>query len=427
MLDKNKLRLMAGFYENELVNHFLFFWDEKCIDREYGGYLNCFDNRGEHLLGTDKFTWSQGRFIWIFSKLATLEAPIFSVKQREQFLEYAKNGVDFVMRHCLVGEDDWRCTFLMDRQGKAKLMPGYDFYDIGIAADAFIVAGLSRYVMATGDKEVYSFAKNLYQSIDKRERSGQFYSHPYPISSEFQRHGTFMTFGYISNEIYLAAQKVDPGYCKDLQSKTVEASETVLNRFVDENYLLREVVDGKFNFIPKVIGMHINPGHTIEDAWFLLDSAKTQGHPEWNEKIYKMVEKALEVGWDRQDGGVLHFADLRGGEPRGDNSGYEQEVVSRQLAGWKDKLWWIHSESLYSSLRCFFETGDERFYQWYEKVFDYAFSVFPNTDPEVREWIQIRDGYGKPEEKVVALPVKDPYHIIRNFSLIIELIYRQME
>ena len=30
-------------------------------------------------------------------------------------------------------------------------------------------------------------------------------------------------------------------------------------------------------------------------------------------------------------------------------------------------------------------------------------------------------------EKVVALPVKDPYHIIRNLILIIELLYAQLE
>ena len=233
-----------------------------------------------------------------------------------------------------------------------------------------------------------------------------------------------MSFGFISNELYLAAKKADPDYCETLREKTVESGEIVLDRFVDENSLLREVVDSNFKFIPKVLGMHINPGHTVEDAWFLLDAAKTQERPEWNNKIYKMVAKTFEVGWDYENGGMLHFADLKGGKPTGDNGGYEEEVVSKQLSGWRDKLWWVHSESLYASLRCYFETGDEEFKDWYDKVFEYSFSTYPNTDPEVREWIQIRDGDGKPVEKVVALPVKDPYHIMRNLSLILELIYR---
>ena len=43
------------------------------------------------------------------------------------------------------------------------------------------------------------------------------------------------------------------------------------------------------------------------------------------------------------------------------------------------------------------------------------------------EWIQIRTREGKPQEKVVALPVKDPYHIIRNVILIIELLEKRRE
>jgi N-acylglucosamine 2-epimerase len=38
----------------------------------------------------------------------------------------------------------------------------------------------------------------------------------------------------------------------------------------------------------------------------------------------------------------------------------------------------------------------------------------------VREWIQIRDRAGRPLQKVVALPVKDPFHIMRCFMLAVE-------
>lgn len=44
----------------------------------------------------------------------------------------------------------------------------------------------------------------------------------------------------------------------------------------------------------------------------------------------------------------------------------------------------------------------------------------------MREWVQIRTRSGQPEEKVVALPVKDPYHIIRNLILILELLNGQL-
>ena len=65
-------------------------------------------------------------------------------------------------------------------------------------------------------------------------------------------------------------------------------------------------------------------------------------------------------------------------------------------------------------------TGGEAYLKDYQKCADYAFAVFPNR--ETGEWIQIRKRDGTPEDKVVALPVKDPFHIIRNFLKIVELL-----
>jgi N-acylglucosamine 2-epimerase len=47
--------------------------------------------------------------------------------------------------------------------------------------------------------------------------------------------------------------------------------------------------------------------------------------------------------------------------------------------------------------------------------------VFPQPDSAIGEWIQIRDRRGEPLDIVVALPVKDPYHIARNLIQALEL------
>ena len=61
---------------------------------------------------------------------------------------------------------------------------------------------------------------------------------------------------------------------------------------------------------------------------------------------------------------------------------------------------------------------DEVFKTLYEKMFTYAFTVFPNH--EIGEWEQIRKEDGTAEDKVVALPVKDPFHTLRCFIKIVE-------
>ena len=83
------------------------------------------------------------------------------------------------------------------------------------------------------------------------------------------------------------------------------------------------------------------------------------------------------------------------------------------------KLWWPHSEVLYVFLYLYSLSGEQDLLERYEKASAYVFSTFPNK--ELGEWIQIRKRDGTPEQKLVALPVKDPFHILRNFIKIVEL------
>ena len=134
---------------------------------------------------------------------------------------------------------------------------------------------------------------------------------------------------------------------------------------------------------------------------------------------------ALEGTFSR--GGLYHFVPCDGL-----NTAYgvaemgEEPQMKLVLDDWGSKLWWVHSEAAYTNLLMHLQTGEEVYLRWFERVFDYTWSTFPNPDPTLREWIQIRTREGLPQEKVVALPVKDPYHIMRNVLLIIELLEKKL-
>lgn len=83
----------------------------------------------------------------------------FSRKQREEFLSLAKHGVDFLMKHCLIAPDDWRCIFLLDEMGNPKYVEGCDRLDMSVYADCFVVGGLAMYAAQTESPDVYEFAK----------------------------------------------------------------------------------------------------------------------------------------------------------------------------------------------------------------------------------------------------------------------------
>lgn len=426
-MKRNDIRKLHGFFENELKSQILSFWMPRCEDKEFGGFLNCFDNKGERLASYDKYTWSQGRFVWMFAKLAGTEGVMFSDAERAEFLRLAKQGAEFLMQHCLMGENDFRCVFLMNRDGSPKKVDGYEELDMSIYADCFVVIGLSRYALASKDRKAYEFAKRLHASCVDRIEKNSFNTLPYPLSKKYRAHGVPMIMSNTTKELCLAADLLDPAHSAYLRSLAYGYTEDILTHFVDEENVLREVILAETNEqFPQILCQHMNPGHTIEDMWFAYEAAELCGETKWNEKIAAVVKKALENGWDEAFGGILHFSGVEGGEPIGDITGVEDEPLTKLLSDWGSKLWWVHSEALYSSLLCYFKTDDSTFLSWFEKVFDYTFKTFPGKNPEVREWIQIRTREGAPQDKVVALPVKDPFHITRNLVLILELLQSKM-
>lgn len=425
-MDFQALYTTWDFYRNELQRNILPFWLQRCEDSEYGGFVNCFSNDGGRLVSYDKYTWSQGRFVWCFARLAATEAPVFSARERSAFLDLARQGTSFLMRHCLIGEDDWRCVFLMQRDGTPKAVEAGAPLDMSIYADCFVIGGLGMYAAASGDPDAYRFAKRLYDSAVDRERRRDYHTLPYPLSPRFRAHGIPMIFSNTTRELYRAAERLAPEDCPALRENLAQYASDILDHFVDEDAVMHEVITADNRFFPQILGQHMNPGHTIEDVWFLLDAADLCRRPEWEPRIYAVARRALENGWDEGYGGLLHFTGVHGGKPEGDETGVEEEPMTRQLAGWGDKLWWVHSEALYSTLLCGLRSGEKTFFEWHRRIREYTFRTFPNPDTEVREWIQIRKRTGEPVDKVVALPVKDPYHITRSLILILELLHRQL-
>lgn len=426
-MENTEIQRLHSFFENELKNNILSFWLPRCEDKEFGGFLNCFDNKGETLVSHDKYTWSQGRFVWMFAKLATTPAVSFSDAERAELLRLAKQGADFLMRHCLMGEEDYRCVFLMNRDGSPKRVEGYDALDMSIYADCFAVLGLARYALASEDKAPYEFAKKLHASCVERIRKNTFNTLPYPLSPKFRAHGIPMIMSNTTKELCLAADLLDASYGVYLRGLVREYTDDILDHFVDENNVMHEVILTENNaFFPQLLGQHMNPGHTIEDVWFMYEAGTLCGETKWEKKIAAVAKKALENGWDETYGGILHFSGVRGGEPLGDVTGVENETMLKQLSDWGSKLWWVHSEALYTTLLCYFKTEDEAFLSWFERIFDYTFKTFPGKNPAVGEWIQIRTREGEPQDKVVALPVKDPFHITRNLVLLLELLQEKI-
>lgn len=169
-----------------------------------------------------------------------------------------------------------------------------------------------------------------------------------------------------------------------------------------------------------LLARHRTPGHLLETAWMLLDAARDIDAvaalvPEW---LPDLGRHALELGWDETHGGLLRYVDAAGGSPDGRTFGgdrYESLVIDT----WDTKLWWVHAEAMLATAALDTAYPSAGFAAWNRTVTDYSLDTFP--DPAGQEWLQVRDRAGRPLDRVVALPVKDPFHIARALLMALEL------
>ena len=337
----------------------------------------------------------------------------------------AEMGAKFLMKNCLL--ENGNCTFVMSREGKPKSQTEGQDYDTSIYADCFVVVGLSKYASLSKNKEALDFAYKLYKSIIARVEGNSFKSEPYPVPTGYRPHGISMILVNTSDELACAMEDLEYFEYAEVDKRADYYMNDIMKNFVGPDHIIREMIGTNNEFVDDtMLGRYANPGHAIECMWFVIHQALKKDKKEIIRKASKVIAKAFEIGWDKEYGGLLLFVDREGGQPRGSIKGLENEKMVRKLTtDWTSKLWWTHSEALYSILLAYTHTGDESFIESYQKVFDYTFKTFPNPDSEIGEWIQIRDREGKPEQKVVALPVKDPFHIARNIILIIELLQKE--
>lgn len=410
---------LLDFYKHHVDEVLLPFWN-RSLDKQHGGIYTCFNNTGDELVSTDKYTWSQGRFLWLWSKIAgMISENKLQGEEADYFDQLSKTAV-FLEEHVFL--ENGNCAFLLTEEGKKKeSIPGKGF-DTSLYADCFVALGLGRFAALSNDKERFEKVLQLYDRIRKRIEEGEIRTEPYPVPQGYSAHSIPMIMLNVAQELTEAGSQLNHPKEEELYKHSISYMKDIMDNFYREqdHRVVEMMPDSPLSEGETLLYCHINPGHTIESMWFVIHTAQQTGYTDYLDNAVKAIEKAVTVGWDSRYEGLFRFTDKMGGEPKGrkQSTSYEQLIVD----SWDMKLWWPHSEALYATLLSFVITGDKKMLRQHEMMRDYIFATFPNPDKNTGEWIQIRDRKGKPVDKIAALPVKDPFHILRNMLLIIELL-----
>ncbi len=120
-------------YDSLLRDGVIPFWMENGIDHEYGGVLSSMAEDGTPI-NSEKYTWSQARFVWTLSALYNRFEP------RPEYLSLARKTIDFLLRHAR--DHQGRFVYRTTREGR-PLEGATSIY-----ADCFVVYGISEYCRA---------------------------------------------------------------------------------------------------------------------------------------------------------------------------------------------------------------------------------------------------------------------------------------
>lgn len=100
---------IASCYKKHIQEEVMPFWDARCIDKECGGYLTCFDRQG-NLTDDKKYGWFQGRQLYVYALLYN------KVEKRAEWLVNARHGYEFLVKHVYAGNGRW--NYMLDRRGR---------------------------------------------------------------------------------------------------------------------------------------------------------------------------------------------------------------------------------------------------------------------------------------------------------------------
>jgi N-acylglucosamine 2-epimerase len=342
---------LAHQYKDELLNNILPFWLDKSQDLENGGYYTCLNREGE-VYDTDKFIWLQGREIWLFSMMYN------NVEKREEWLQCAIQGAEFLKKYGHDGNYNW--YFSLTKEGKPLIEP-YNIFSYTFATMAF--GQLSK---ATGNQEYAQIAKTTFDLIlQKRDNPKGKWNKAYPGTRSLKGFSLPMILCNLALEIeHLLDKEV-------LDATIEECLDEVLNVFYNEKYgLILENVCSNGEFSDTFEGRLINPGHSLESMWFVMDLGVKLGRKDIIEKAVQITLKTIDFGWDKVYGGIFYFMDVKGHPV--------------QQLEWDQKLWWVHIETLITLIKGYQLTGSKECLNWLERVHKYTWEHF--KDNEHPEW-----------------------------------------
>lgn len=313
---------LARTFKSVLVDDVAPFWMKHGVDREHGGMLTAVDRDGS-LLDSDKSVWFQGRAGWMFATLHNTIGP------NPEWLEAATSCVRFIKAHC-IDSTTGKMYFTVTRDGKPLRMRRYVFSE-SFAAIAFAAHFKATQEAASKADALQAFSVYLHYSFDAGVMAPKF--EPTRPCRGIAPHMICIVTAMELRDL-VGDEKVNG----KTMSEWIDFSIDSIQKYhvKPDMKVVLECVAEDGSLVDHTDGRTLNPGHSIECAWFMMAEGKRRKSKALVDLGCRILEWMWERGWDAKHGGLLYFVDVHG-KP-------VQEY-------WHDmKFWWPHCEAIIATL-----------------------------------------------------------------------------
>ena len=364
-----------------LLDNVIPFWTKNAIDRECGGIITMLDREGS-VYGTDKNVWFIGRAMYTYSAIYN------ELDKNPEYLDIAKIMYDFLPKCEL--DSSGRLPFIVTRDGRCIEKRRFYF------SETFAAIGCAEYYLATGIEEARERAEKYFDIAYEIYKSDL--SEKYDPKAPIQK-----TKALGPSMILLSTAQVLRKINKEKYHKIArECADEILVHFIEGKGLLENVgLNGAFLDTPT--GREVNPGHSLEAAWFLMAEGVYRNDDVLKLKAKEIIDISMKLGY--RDGGIIAFCDCDGNPPS-------------QLE-WDMKIWWPQCEAMIANLLCYTVFGEKKYLYDYEALREYCFSRYP--DPEHGEWYGYLHYDGTVANTLKGNVSKGPFHLPRMLMIVDKL------
>ena len=372
-IEKLRLKIDANLRE-ELTKR----WYPAALDRDLGGFHQNFARDWSPLRDDNRFLVYQSRMTWTAAAFAH-----YSPAHRDEYAKYARYGVEYLDR-VMRDTENGGFHFVLDARGKVDPKLGTEKHVYGTS---FVLYAASMVREVTHDDLALKVARDAFEWLEKTahdsEHGGYFeaitregkpvlsWDESKPTSGRSDRLGVYYGFKSMNSHIHLlealaAFYRVEKTPAVEARLKEVLA--IVRDKIAIEPGALNLYLTRDWRAAPA----HDSFGHDVETAYLLVEAAEALGIPDdeatWR-VARRMVDHALDYGWDDEHGGFFDKGDVFNGRA------YDTT-----------KVWWTQAEGLNTLLLLHKKYGDKT--DRYRKAFgkQWAFIEAHQLDPVHGGW-----------------------------------------